>query len=321
MSYIVTGGCGFIGSNFVNYICETTDKNVIVIDKMTYAASKDYINKSFIDEDRVRFLQWDIAENSTLIGNVFTYNEIEGIFHFAAESHVDNSIAGPGVFIKSNVRGTFNLLECCREYDVPRFLQVSTDEVYGDLTEESPSFTENKCLNPSNVYSATKAGADMLVNAYHRTYDINTIVTRCCNNYGPRQHREKLIPTVISNALNDVPIPVYGKGTNIREWINVYDHCTAIKTVFDCGESGEVYNLGSGVEITNIDLVKRILKIMNKPASLIKFVNDRPGHDFRYAIDNSKFRSLPDNNWQLKYSADKFNEGLEETVSWYKDVS
>jgi len=322
MSYIVTGGCGFIGSNFVNYICDTTDKPVFVVDKMTYAANENKIALNHHRSGQVRVYKCDLADGCDVLDNILEHNQVDGIFNFAAESHVDRSIAGPGIFVQSNTVGTFNLLEKCRQYDINRYLQVSTDEVYGSLTEESPSFTENICLDPSSVYSASKASADMLVNAYHKTYGLNAVITRCCNNYGPRAHPEKLIPTVITQALNDQRIPVYGTGSQIREWIHVYDHCTAIKAVFDHGETGHVYNIGSEVELRNIDLVKRILKLLDKPASLIKFVDDRLGHDFRYAIDSSKFQSLVEGkNWSLRYGKQQFNEGLEETIDWYKILS
>ena len=328
MSYIVTGGCGFIGSNFVNYLCDTTDQTVFVIDKMTYAANKKNIDPDHLRDNRVRVYECDLAVGCDALDSILEHNEVGGIFHFAAETHVDNSIEGPRVFVDSNVVGTFNLLQKCLQHNIPRFLQVSTDEVYGALTETGPSFTETMRLEPNNVYSATKASADMLVRSFHRTYGLDVITTRCCNNYGPRQDVEKLIPKVISNALSNNNIPVYGKGKNVREWIHVYDHCTAIKAVFDHGKSGEIYNIGSGVEVKNIDIVKRILSIIGRPASLIKFVKDRAGHDFRYSIDCSKFNDLvvvgdesENDLWRLKYGRSKFNEGLEQTIEWYKELS
>jgi dTDP-glucose 4,6-dehydratase len=327
MSYVVTGGCGFIGSNFVNYLCDTTDSTVFVIDKMTYAANESNIDLEHYSSGQVRVYKCDLAIGCDALDKILEHNEVNGIFHFAAESHVDNSIAGPRIFVDANVVGTFNLLEKCLKHNIPRFLQVSTDEVYGALTENGPSFTEGMRLDPNNVYSATKASADLLVRSFHKTYGLNVVTTRCCNNYGPRQDSEKLIPKVICNALNNVTIPVYGKGVNVREWIHVFDHCTAIKAVFDHGQTGDIYNIGSGVEVKNLDLVKRILKIVGRPAKLIKFVKDRAGHDFRYSIDCSKFEQLvtvgetPDEDiWTLQYGKSKFNEGLEQTVKWYKET-
>ena len=319
MSYIVTGGCGFIGSNFVNQLASTTDKHIIVLDKLTYAADATFIDKSLIQSNQVIITEIDIAKDTSTIDDIFNYNNIEGVFNFAAESHVDNSISDPDIFIQSNVTGTFNILEACRKYDTSRFLQVSTDEVYGSLQNYESSFTELTNLDPSSVYSASKGAADLLVNAYHKTYKLNTVITRCCNNYGPHQHSEKLIPKVILNALNDRPIPVYGKGDNVREWIHVIDHCTAIKLAYDHGVSGEVYNIGSGIEDKNIHLVKRVLKVLNKSAKLITFVTDRKGHDLRYSIDSSKFIKLVGSKWTIRYPEEKFNEGLGQTAEWLRN--
>ena len=253
MSYIVTGGCGFIGSNFVNYLCRNTDDQVIVIDSLTYAGRVEHIQQEYMETcsgtgeepiwGRVRLFQDDISQPGVL-DKLLQHNKIKGIFHFAAESHVDNSITGPRQFVETNVVGTFNLLESVRAHapDI-RFLHVSTDEVYGALLEDGPSFLESKVLEPNNVYSATKASSDLLVRSFHKTYGLDVVTTRCCNNYGPRQDTEKLLPKVISNALNDITIPVYGKGDNVREWIFVEDHCRAILEVFDKGESNEIYNL------------------------------------------------------------------------------
>jgi|10_taG_2_1085330.scaffolds.fasta_scaffold00094_53 dTDP-glucose 4,6-dehydratase len=315
-TYAVTGGCGFIGSNFVHYLMEGTDSDVLVIDSMTYASNIDNIEDLLVaTSGRCNHTSTDIRIRKNL-EHVFTGNDIDTIFHFAAESHVDNSIDGPEVFVDTNVKGTFNLLEMAKEHNC-KFVHISTDEVYGDLQLDDPAFTENTPLDPSSVYSASKAASDMLVNSYNRTYGVHTITTRCVNNYGPRQHREKLVPKVISNALNDIPIPVYGLGENIREWIHVMDHCSGIYTAYTQGSSGETYNIGSGVEMTNIDLVKAILKKTGKPEDLIEFVTDRQGHDFRYAIDSTKIRNL---GWTPSY--DTFNlfldEGLEETINWYK---
>ena len=313
MSYVVTGGCGFIGSNFVNYLCDTTDHDVFVIDKMTYAADEANIDLDHYRSGQVRVYKCDLATECQSLDTIFEHTNVKGVFHFAAESHVDNSITGPRVFVDANVMGTFNMLEYVRNNGNCRFLHVSTDEVYGALTETGPSFTECMRLDPNNVYSATKAASDLLVRSYHKTYALDVVTTRCCNNYGPRQDKEKLLPKVISNALNEQPIPVYGKGDNVREWIFVRDHCHYIYEAFKAGKAGEVYNIGSGIEIKNLDLVKNVLTKVNKPFNLIKFVNDRPGHDFRYSIDSSKLNAL------VSHKCKSFDVGLDETIKWYKE--
>lgn len=311
MSYIVTGGCGFIGSNFVNYLDEVVDDEIIVIDNFTYAGDVFYIKAS----DKIRVIQCDITKDKETIDQLISHNRPEAIFHFAAESHVDNSITDPTIFVHTNTVGTLNLLESIRENnDAIKFVHISTDEVYGALDHDGPSFLETKLLEPNNVYSASKAGADLLVRAYHKTFNLDVVTTRCCNNYGPHQHKEKLLPKVIHNALNEINIPVYGKGDNIREWIYVLDHCKAIYEIYKNGSSGDIYNVGSGTEITNLDLVKSVLKSLGKPLSLISLVKDRPGHDFRYSIDCSKFKQLiPD------FTFTKFNDGIEKTIEWYKE--
>jgi len=312
MSYIVTGGCGFIGSNFVNYLDKIVDDEIIIVDNLTYAGDASNVNKS----DTVRVVQCNIITESYIFDDLVKYNEPKAIFHFAAESHVDNSITDPGIFVHTNVVGTMNLLQSVKSYSPEtRFVHISTDEVYGALTEDGPSFLEQKILEPNNVYSASKAGADLLVRSYNKTFGLDTVVTRCCNNYGPRQHTEKLLPKVISNALNDKPIPVYGEGNNVREWIYVEDHCKCILAVCDKGQPGEIYNIGSGIEVANLDLVKSVLSLLDKPFSLIEFVKDRAGHDFRYSIDNSKFMALTD-----QYKFTELDEGLEQTIEWYKRV-
>ena len=315
MSYIVTGGCGFIGSNFVNYLLKNTDDDIFVVDSLTYAADKNNITS----DDRVKILERDISEPKC-IDHILEFNDVKAIFHFAAESHVDNSITGPQIFLRTNILGTFNLLESVRnvlgENPACRFIHISTDEVYGALPHDGPSFLESKVLEPNNVYSATKASSDLLVRSFYKTYGLDVVTTRCCNNYGPRQHTEKLLPKVISNALNDISIPVYGKGDNIREWIYVEDHCKSIWKTFEHGKCGEVYNIGSGIEVCNLDLVKKVLVLLNKPFNLIKFVTDRPGHDFRYSIDSSKLASLPGN-----ITFTQLDEGLEQTIEWYKSIS
>lgn len=314
MSYVVTGGCGFIGSNFVNYLCSATDKSIFVIDKMTYAATESNIDLEHYESGQVRVYKCDLAVGCDALDKILEHTEVEGVFHFAAESHVDNSIAGPEVFIKANIQGTFNLLEAIRHHGTGcRFLHVSTDEVYGALDQDGPSFLESKVLEPNNVYSATKAGSDLLVRAYTKTYKLDAVTTRCCNNYGPRQYPEKLVPVIISKALKNQKVPVYGQGDNIREWIYVIDHCRAIYESFKLGAPGEIYNIGSGQEVTNLNLVKKILTILNKPFSLIEFVKDRPGHDFRYSIDCSKLKAL------TPLICKDFDDGLKETVQWYKE--
>ena len=311
MSYIVTGGCGFIGSNFVNYLLSTTDQDIIVVDCLKYAGKPGNIKWT----DKARLVEYDITVPGTL-DDLLEHNDVDGIFHFAAETHVDNSIVGPTQFVQTNVVGTFNILESIRKHGDCRLLHISTDEVYGALSQDSPSFLETKMLEPNNVYSATKAGSDLLVRSYNKTFDLDVVTTRCCNNFGPRQDTEKLLPKVISNALNDEPIPVYGRGDQVREWIYVDDHCKAIYETFRKGKTGEIYNIGSGLEIKNLDLVKNVLICLKKPFSLIKHVTDRPGHDFRYSIDSSKSSALcPD----FKFT--DFNDGLNETIRWYKKIS
>lgn len=308
MSYIVTGGCGFIGSNFVNYLSSVVDEEIAVVDNFTYAGDTNYVQES----DQVRIIQCDITHGGR-VDSLIKHISPKAIFHFAAESHVDNSIRDPMIFVHTNTVGTANLLQAVKESSPgTKFVHISTDEVYGALDHDGPSFLETKLLEPNNVYSASKAGADLLVRAYNKTFDVDVVTTRCCNNYGPHQHKEKLIPKVICNALNDNQIPVYGKGTNIREWIYVEDHCRAIWEVYNKGTSGEVYNIGSGLEVNNLDLVKTILKVIDKPFSLIKFVKDRAGHDFRYSIDSRKFLDMvPD------FTFKGFDEGIKQTVGWY----
>ena len=253
MSYIVTGGCGFIGSNFVNFLDSVVDDEIVVLDNHTYAGNSDNLNES----KTVRVVRCDITE-SQCVDNLIFHNQPKAIFHFAAESHVDNSITGPAIFVHTNTVGTLNLLQAVKEHSPKtRFVHVSTDEVYGALDHDGPSFLETKLLEPNNVYSASKAGADLLVRAYHKTFGLDVVTTRCCNNYGPGQHTEKLLPKVIYNALNDIEIPVYGKGDNVREWIYVLDHCKAIWKVCAHGQTNEIYNIGTGVEINNLDLVKK----------------------------------------------------------------
>lgn len=324
---IVTGGAGFIGSNLLLYLHDKYPQaHFLNIDKLGYASDRTYL-EGIRDSNRYTFKKLDIVDRDELREVIHSYKP-EGVFHLAAESHVDNSIKGPEPFIQSNVVGTFNMLEECRQFwqekkeawTQNRFLHVSTDEVYGSLGEEG-AFTEETPYAPNSPYSASKAGSDFIVRAYYHTYGMNVVTTNCSNNFGPHQHDEKLIPTVIRTALNHEDIPVYGKGENVRDWLYVQDHCRALDLVFQEGRSGETYNIGGDNEWKNIELVKKICDILNEevpgaPAtdfkSLITFVTDRPGHDFRYAVDSSKIKE--ELGWKRKSS---FEQRLRQTVRWY----
>jgi len=305
--YLVTGGAGFIGSNFIRYIHQNNpDISIINLDALTYAGKLE--NLSDIEEgDRYQFIKGRIENVHKL-----DIGPIDIIVHFAAESHVDRSIEDSRVFIETNVVGTQALLALAKERNIEKFIHVSTDEVYGELGETG-AFTEETPLSPNSPYSASKAGSDMLALSYYRTHGLPVCVTRCSNNYGPYQFPEKLIPLMLLNALKDKSLPVYGAGENIRDWIYVDDHVRAVECVIDKGKAGEVYNIGGETEIKNIDLVKRLLKHLDKPESLIKFVTDRLGHDFRYAIDCTKIKT--ELGWTPKVS---FDDGLEKTIEWYK---
>ena len=286
---LITGGAGFIGSNFIHYILSKyNDYQVINLDKLTYAANLDNL-KDIEDNKNYRFIHGDIADQE-FIFKLFENEKFDIVINFAAESHVDNSILNPQIFTITNILGTQVLLDACRKYNIKRFHQVSTDEVYGELPLDDNSilFTEKTPLNPSSPYSASKASADMLVKSYYRTYSLPITISRCSNNYGPYQHLEKLIPLMISKAINNDNLPVYGNGLNVRDWLHVYDHCTAIDLIIHEGKIGEIYNIGGNNEKSNIDVVKIILKELGKSEKLIKYVNDRPGHDLRYAIDSTK---------------------------------
>jgi len=315
---LVTGGYGFIGTHLIIHLLESTDYKIVCIDAETYASQKENI-KEYLKQNpqyrrRTKFIKKDISNYKNL-EKIFQSVKPDGVINVAAESHVDNSITGPAPFISSNIVGTFNLLECSRKFDVARFVQVSTDEVYGQLHDEhEPHFTENHKLEPSSVYSASKASADLLVESYYKTFKLNTCITRCCNNYGPYQHKEKLLPKTILNALNNHSVPVYGKGENMREWIYVVDHCEAILKVYRKGRAGETYNIGTGVLYRNIDLVKNVLELLERKEDLIEFVEDRKGHDFIYAIDCSK--TANEIGWQASID---FAEGLKRTIEWYKN--
>ena len=310
---VVTGGAGFIGSNFVYYMLNKyPDYRIICLDCLTYAGNVHTLNKAK-ENPNFRFAKVNICDKEA-VKQLFTEEKPDIVVNFAAESHVDRSITGPEIFIKTNVEGTQTLMEVCRELNIPRYHQVSTDEVYGDLPLDRPDlfFTEKTPLHASSPYSASKAGADMLVMAYHRTYNFPATISRCSNNYGPYHFPEKLIPLTIINALNDKPLPVYGDGKNVRDWLYVEDHCRAIDLIIHNGKIGEIYNVGGHNEMANIDIVKLICKELGKPESLIEFVEDRKGHDRRYAIDptfiHNELGWLPET---------KFEDGIKKTIKWY----
>lgn len=311
MKWLVTGGAGFIGSNFVRHaLARFPDLQLVNFDALTYAGNLE--NLTGIDADpRYTFVRGDISKVED-VRALFEAHSFDAILNFAAESHVDRSLHfGASAFILTNLLGTQILLDAAREFKVPRFLQVSTDEVYGSLGPEG-RFTEQTPLAPNNPYSATKAGADFLVRAATHSHGLDTVITRCSNNYGPYQFPEKLIPLMIANATEDKPLPVYGDGLNVRDWIYVEDHCEAIATVLQKGRTGEVYNIGGMYDVPNIEVVKSILSILGKPESLIKYVKDRPGHDRRYAIAAGYLQH--ELGWTPKHT---FQEGLKATVAWY----
>lgn len=313
MKYLVTGGAGFIGSNYMHYVVNKYPKDeFICLDALTYAGNYNNI-KELESKENFKFVKGDITDRK-FIFDLFEKEKFDVVINFAAESHVDNSIKNPGIFLTTNILGTQILMDASREYQVKRYHQVSTDEVYGDLPLDRPKlkFTENTPIHTSSPYSSSKAGADLLVMAYYRTYGLPATISRCSNNYGPYQFPEKLIPVVISKALKNESIPVYGKGENVRDWIHVIDHNIGVDLIVREGKVGELYNLGGHSERTNLEVVKNILKQMGKSEDLITFVEDRPGHDLRYAIDSTK--SEKELNWNRTYT---FEKGLEETVKWY----
>lgn len=306
---IVTGGAGFIGSNFVHWVVDhQPDVHVTVLDALTYAGNKE--NLTGIPAERMTFVHGDICD-AALLDKIVP--EANAIVHFAAESHNDNSIADPEPFVRTNVEGTFRLLEAARKYDI-RFHHISTDEVYGDLALDDPTrFTEETPYRPSSPYSSTKASSDMLVRAWHRTYGVNTTISNCSNNYGPRQHIEKFIPRQITNILCGIRPKLYGDGKNVRDWIHTEDHSSAVWEILAHGRAGETYLIGADGERSNIDVLHAILERMGKPSDDFDWVKDRPGHDRRYAIDSSKLRH--ELGWQPQHT--DFSEGLDTTIAWY----
>ncbi len=313
MKIIVTGGAGFIGGNFVHYmIRKYRDYEIVCLDKLTYAGNLETL-EPVMKKPGFKFVKGDIADRE-FIYKLFEDEKPDMVVNFAAESHVDRSITDPEIFLKTNIIGTGVLLDACRKYGIKRYHQVSTDEVYGDLPLDRPDlfFTETTPLHTSSPYSASKASADLLVLAYYRTYNIPVTISRCSNNYGPYHFPEKLIPLMIVNCLNDKPLPVYGKGENVRDWLYVEDHCRAIDKIIHEGKVGEVYNIGGHNEKTNLRVVKTIIDALGKSRDLIQFVTDRPGHDMRYAIDASKiYKEL---GWE---PVTRFEDGIKKTVEWY----
>jgi dTDP-glucose 4,6-dehydratase len=315
---LVTGGAGFIGSNFIHAMLNNRDDvSIVNYDLLTYAGRLENLN-DVENNPRYVFIRGDIRD-AVSVKSVFNRHDFEAVVHFAAESHVDKSISGPARFVETNVLGTQTLLQTAKEawggtrrdFGGRRFIHISTDEVYGSLGDEG-RFTESTPLAPNSPYSASKAGSDLMVRAYFETYGFPVIITRCSNNYGPYQFPEKLIPLMILNALNNRPLPVYGDGMNIRDWIHVSDHCRAVEAVLERGRAGEVYNIGGNNEMRNVDIVKLILSILDKPESLISFVADRLGHDRRYAIDASKIKQ------ELGWAPEvEFEAGIRETIKWY----
>lgn len=306
---LVTGGAGFIGSNFIQYMMKKyTDIEIVNLDKLTYAGNLNNL-RSVERDDRYSFFQGDIADLQ-LVNEILSCKKFDTIVNFAAETHVDRSINRPDDFLKTDIFGTFALLKAARQSDIKRYLQISTDEVYGSIPEGD--FTEDSALSPSSPYSASKGGGDLLCLAYYKTYGLPVMITRAANNYGPFQYPEKLIPLLITNALDDQPLPLYGDGNQVREWLYVEDHCKALDAVLQKGRPGEIYNIGGYCEEKNRVIAETIVDLLKKPRELITYVDDRPGHDFRYSIDSSKIKSL---GWQPQIS---LQEGLFKTVDWFK---
>lgn len=310
MNLLVTGGAGFIGSNFIRYILDNSDYiSIINVDDLKYGSNQSNLSQ-FNNDSRYAFVKGNIS-NSTMVSKLI--GNADAVINFAAETHVDRSISTPKAFLQSNVIGVFNILEALRkENPSTRMIQISTDEVYGDIMKGS--FKESDALCPSSPYSASKAASDVFVLGYARTYDLNASITRCTNNYGPGQFPEKLIPKTIIRASLGLKIPIYGTGENIRDWIHVEDHCRAVEKVLKLGKPGRIYNISSGEERNNLEIIKTILEIMGKGEGLLEFVEDRPGHDFRYSLDSSRIRR--EMGWNPSFS---FEQGIKETVRWYED--
>lgn len=313
MKILVTGGAGFIGSNFVHYMVgKYPEDSIVNLDLLTYAGNLESLTE-LENEPNYRFVRGDIADRPFIM-ELFEKERFDIVVNFAAETHVDRSIVDPGVFVRTNVMGTQVLLDAAKEYGVKRYHQVSTDEVYGDLPLERKDlfFTEETPIHTSSPYSASKAGADLLVLAYYRTFGLPVTISRCSNNYGAYQFPEKMIPLMLTRAFKDEPLPVYGKGENVRDWLHVLDHCMAIDLILKNGRIGEVYNIGGHNEKTNLEVVRIILKTLDKPESLIRFVADRKGHDLRYAIDPTKIET--ELGWKPQYT---FETGIRQTIEWY----
>ena len=313
MKVLVTGGAGFIGSNFLHYMVNKyPEYEFVCLDALTYAGNYNNL-KPIEDKKNFKFVKGNICDKE-LVDKLFEDEKFDWVINFAAESHVDNSIKNPGVFVDTNVTGTFNLLDASRRHNVKRYHQVSTDEVYGDLPLDRQDllFTEDTPIKPSSPYSASKASADHLVRAYYRTFGLPITISNCSNNYGPYQFPEKLIPLMVSKAVNDEKLPVYGKGENVRDWIHVHDHNVGVDMIMHHGRIGETYNLGGRSERTNLEVVKTILKQLGKSEDLITYVTDRPGHDLRYAIDSTKAET--ELGWERTYN---FEDGIKETIDWY----
>lgn len=315
MKIIVTGGAGFIGGNFVHLMANKyPEYQIICLDNLTYAGNLETL-EPVMDKKNFKFVKGDIADRD-FVFKLFKDEKPDMVVNFAAESHVDRSITDPGIFLQTNIIGTGVLLDACKQFGIQRYHQVSTDEVYGDLPLDQPElfFTESTPIHTSSPYSASKASSDLLVLAYHRTFKIPVTISRCSNNYGPYHFPEKLIPLIIANALNDKPLPVYGKGENVRDWLYVEDHCKAIDLIIHNGRIGEVYNIGGHNERTNLEVVKTVIRELGKSEDLIEYVTDRPGHDMRYAIDPTKIHNelgwLPET---------KFDDGIKKTIQWYLD--
>ncbi len=313
--FLITGGAGFIGGNFCHYMVnEYPDDQFVCIDALTYAGNIETL-EPILNKSNFKFVQMNICDRKNVF-ELFEKEKFDYVVNFAAETHVDRSIENPSIFLETNILGTQTLMDACRTYGIKRYHQVSTDEVYGDLPLDRPDlfFTENTPIHTSSPYSASKASADLLVQSYHRTFGLPITISRCSNNYGPYHFPEKLIPLIIKKALADEPLPIYGDGANVRDWLHVYDHCTAIDLIVRKGKDGEVYNVGGHNEKTNLEVVKTILKELGKPESLITFVKDRAGHDLRYAMDPTKL--MNELGWKPKYT---FETGIGPTIQWNLD--